>query len=157
MNTSINIDPDVELMKEWRRKQMDTESVSNFIPGPGIQRLNVKFDIKLLREALDECLQREAYKGNMQDKGFSALPLTQRPGQTKWDSNDLSGRYWLRADDRYIEEPREDLVDESLFSEFCPKFSGTYFEYVHQELIKRFPIGRMRVLSKGSYTHSDRD
>ncbi|WP_323784042.1 hypothetical protein [Leisingera sp.] len=45
--------------------------------------------------------------GGWQDQGFAALPLTRRPGQTEWSANDLSGRYWLRADDRYVEEPRE--------------------------------------------------
>jgi len=130
----------------------ETRSVAEFVPGPGIQRLSLKFDIARLREALEECLRRDTYKGHMQDEGFSVLPLTQRPGQTDWSENDLSGRYWLRADDRYIEEPREDFVDESAFSEFNPKFEGTYFEEVHRELTTRFPIGRMRVLSKGLYS-----
>ena len=40
------------------------------------------------------------------------------------------------------------------FTEFNPKFKGTYFEEVHSELIKRFPIGRMRVLSKGIYNYN---
>ena len=85
------------------------------------------------------------------DEGFAALPLTQRPGQTEWTENDLSGRYWLRGDDRYVEEAREDLVPEKAFSEFNPDFAGTYFEEVHRQLATRFPIGRMRVLSKGLY------
>lgn len=50
-----------------------------------------------------------------------------------------------------MEEPREDLVPEIDFSEFNPKFKGTYFEHVHDELAKRFPVGRTRVLSKGLY------
>ena len=65
--------------------------------------------------------------------------------------NGLSGRYWLRGDARYVEEAREDLVPEIDFSEFNPKFKGTYFEYVHEELTKRFPIGRTRVLAKSQY------
>ena len=88
--------------------------------------------------------------GGMQETGFAALPLTQRPGQTEWTENDLSGRYWLRGDDRYVEEAREDLVPEIDFSEFNPDFAGTYFEHVHAELSRRFPIGRMRVLSEGA-------
>jgi hypothetical protein len=63
----------------------------------------------------------------------------------------LSGRYWLRADERYVEEPQEELVDEFAFTEFVPKFRSTYFEEVHQTLTALFPIGRMRVLSKGLY------
>jgi hypothetical protein len=144
-------DIDVRNIRTWMRTPPDTASVARFVPGPGIQKLSLKFDIDALRAALDECLAREAFQGNMQDQGFAALALTRRPGQTQWTDNDLSGRYWLRADDRYIEEPREDPVAEIDFCEFNPNFAGTYFEHVHEELCKRFPIGRTRVLSKGLY------
>ncbi len=145
------VDADVEAVGQWMETRPDTEKVAQFVPGPGIQKLDLRFDITLLREALDECLARESYQGDMQDAGFAALPLTQRPGQTEWTANDLSGRYWLRGDARYVEEPREDLVPEQQFSQFNPAFAGTYFEEVHAELTKRFPIGRTRVLSKGLY------
>ena len=125
--------------------------MAEFVPGPGIERLSLSFDIGALREALAECLRRSDFMGGMQDEGFAALPLTQRPGQTEWTENDLSGRYWLRGDDRYVEEAREDLVPEKAFSEFNPDFADTYFEEVHRQLVDRFPIGRMRVLSKGLY------
>lgn len=145
------LDADVQAITAWMKDRPDTQSVANFVPGPGIQKLALTFDIARLRDALDICLSRSNFKGDMQDQGFAALPLTQRPGQTEWTSNDLSGRYWLRADHRYVEEPREDLVEESQFSQFNPEFAGTYFEDVHRELTRRFPIGRMRVLSKGLY------
>lgn len=144
-------DNDTKAIEAWMTSRPETESVAHFTPGPGIQKLEIKFDIDRLREALDECLEREAFQGGMQDQGFAALPLTQRPGQTEWTENDLSGRYWLRGDERYVEEPREELVAETQFNEFNPKFAGTYFEEVHKELAKRFPIGRTRVLSKGLY------
>ncbi|MCV6594743.1 MAG: hypothetical protein OIF48_17465 [Silicimonas sp.] len=144
-------DSDVLLVQQALSEPPETESVAGFVPGPGIARLDLRFDISRLRDALDECLSREAFMGDMQDAGFAALPLTQRPGQLEWTETDLSGRYWLRGDDRYVEEPREDLVPEIAFSEFNPKFKGTYFEEVHRELTARFPIGRMRVLSKGLY------
>ncbi len=149
--TTQTTDRDVQAIQGWMKTVPDTESVAKFLPGPGIQRLELKFDIVELKKALDECLEIEAYKGDMQDEGFAALPLTQRPGQTEWTSNDLSGRYWTRGDDRYVEEPREDLVPEANFSEFNPKFKGTYFEHVFEELTKRFPIGRTRILSKGLF------
>ena len=144
-------DGDVEAVEAWMQAMPDSASVADFVPGPGISRLDLTFDIDKLREALDECLRRSEYQGSMQDQGFAALPLTQRPGQTEWTDNDLSGRYWLRADERYVEEPREELVSERDFSEFNPAFRGTYFEHVHRELTRRFPIGRTRVLSKGLY------
>ena len=144
-------DPDALLVRKLIESRPDSESVATFKPGPGICRLNLKFDIQELQLALNECLAKQSYQGNMQDQGFAALPLTQRPGQTEWTENDLSGRYWIRGDDRYVEEPRENLVPEIEFSEFNPAFKGTYFEQVHDELTKRFPIGRTRVLSKGQY------
>ncbi|MEM7302396.1 MAG: hypothetical protein AAF468_15035 [Pseudomonadota bacterium] len=148
---SAIVDHDVQSIEAWMTERPPTQSVAGFVAGPGIQRLDLSFDIAMLRDALNECLEIEAFQGSMQDEGFAALPLTQRPGQTEWTENDLSGRYWLRGDDRYVEEPREDLVPEIDFSEFNPKFRGTYFEHVHKELSARFPIGRMRVLSKGLY------
>ena len=149
--TSLNHDPDVALVERRIASRPDSRSVAEFVPGPGIERLSLSFDIKALREALAECLRRSDFMAGMQYEGFAALPLTQRPGQTEWTENDLSGRYWLRGDDRYVEEAREDLVPEKAFSEFNPDFAETYFEEVHRQLATRFPIGRMRVLSKGLY------
>ncbi|WP_421780277.1 hypothetical protein [Kiloniella litopenaei] len=149
-DTLVN-DPDVLQMKTWMAEDRITDSVANFVSGPGIEKLSLSFDIKKLRTALDEVLKITSFEGDMQDQGFAAIPLNRRPGETVTTANDLSGRYWLRADDRYAEEPREDLVDERAFSEFNPQFKGTYFETVHRELMRRFPIGRMRILSKGLY------
>ena len=143
-------DADVALVEGRLAAPPETESVAGFVAGPG-EKLSLAFDIERLRSALEECLSRADFMGGMQEEGFAALPLTQRPGQTEWTENDLSGRYWLRGDDRYVEEAREDLVPEIDFSEFNPDFAGTYFEHVHSELARRFPIGRMRVLSKGLY------
>ena len=151
MSERDRVDPDVKAVKAWLADPPDTESVTHFQPGPGVQKLSLSFDIDKLRGALEVCLHRQGYMGGWLDDGFGVLPLTQRPGQQSWGEKDLSGRYWLRADDRYVEEAREELVDEAAFSEFVPRFSDTYFEAVHSELTKRFTIGRMRVLSKGLY------
>ena len=129
----------------------ETESVAGFVEGPGIIKLELKFDIDKLREALTECLSLRGFTENIKVEGFSGLPLTRRPDCKDMTQNDLSGRYWLRVDDRYIEEPREELVNEAAFSEFDPEFSGTYFDEVHKTLMELFTIGRMRVLSKPSY------
>jgi len=138
-------------MRSWIDDRPDYKSVASFKAGPGIQKLALRFDIKALRDALEFCLASVEYKGSMQGQGFSAIPVTQRPGQTTWTENDLSGRYWIRGDDRYVEEPREELVSEDQFSALNPQLAGTYFEHVHQELTSRFPIGRTRILSKPQY------
>ena len=149
--SQINAKQDVQMIMSHMSKNPITDSVAEFVPSEHIQRLSLSFDIDKLRGALQECLARVDYMGNMQEQGFAALPLTQRPGQTEWTVNDLSGRFWTRGDDRYVEEPREDLVPEIDFSEFNPTFSGTYFEEVMATLREHFPIGRTRILSKPMY------
>lgn len=129
-------------------RKPDTESVAHFKPSPEIQRLDLQFDLDKLRDALSQALGKTSYSG----EGFHAMPLTCRPGTEGFTANDLSGRYYIRTDDSYQEYAREDSVDESAFSQLVPSFRGTYFEYVHQALSKRYPIGRMRVLMKEPLT-----
>ncbi len=150
-SAALAMDPDVKLIQESFAHPPETERVAGFVPSPYIRKLSLSFDIACLREGLDECLQRADFMGDMQDQGFAALPLTLRPGETDVSANDLSGRFWCRPDDSYVEVPREDLVDEAAFSLFNPVFAGTYFEEVHRQLSDRFVIGRMRILSKGLY------
>lgn len=154
MSEALNVDlNDQNKMKAWLSDRPDTERVAGFVPGPGIQKLDLKFDIEKLRQALELITKTTDYSGEQEhrDKGFGAISLTRRPGVEKETANDLSGRFWLRPDERYVEEPQEELVDEFAFTEFVPKFRGSYFEEVHQALTALFPIGRMRVLSKGLY------
>jgi len=98
MNDANGIAPDDRrAVKQWIAAPPDTLSVAGFVPGPGIQKLALRFDITLLRDALDECLGRAAFlDGEWRRHGFRALPLTRRPGDTDFTDNDLSGRYWLR-------------------------------------------------------------
>jgi len=145
------ITDDRKMLEGWFRNRPSSESVAGFVPGPGIAKLKLKFDPDLMRNALALCLERRAYEGEMMDKGFAAIALTRRPGQTRMSANDLSGRYWLRRSDDYKEEPREDFVDEAAFSELDPEFADTYFAHIHKELSKRVKIGRMRILSKPVY------
>ena len=142
---------DCEKMKLWLSETPDTERVTRFVPGPGIQKLDLCFDIDALREALDSLIQKTSFEGGYQDKGFGAISLTRRPGIDSDSENDLSGRYWLRPHSQSNEVSYEDVVDEFAFSEFIPAYRNSYFETVHKQLSQLFPIGRMRVLSKGLY------
>ncbi|MGB1256417.1 MAG: hypothetical protein ACPG51_11185 [Thiolinea sp.] len=144
----MNTQSATQQMQEFIACHPDTKSVANFKPSPEIQRLDLKFDLEKLREALHQVLGIN----NWQGEGFHAMPMTQRPGDTGASANDLSGRYYIRTDDSYQEYAREDLVDESAFSQLVPAFIGTYFEHVHTELTKRYPIGRMRILMKEPLT-----
>ena len=145
-----DIGADKELMKSWLERTPDTPSVSGFQPGPGINKLNLQFDIEALKAALEDILLTQEFFGDL-DSGFGAIPLTRMPDRSDVSANDLSGRYWLRPDNDLQEVAREDFVDEAAFTELVPECKDTYFELVHKALIARFPIGRMRILSKGIY------
>ncbi len=141
---------DSEKLIELLAAQPDTESVASFKPGPGIVKLDTQFDITKLRAALQECLLRTQFKGDLA-AGFGAFSLTRRPGVEVETPNDLSGLFYTRVDDSYKEVQREEVVDESAFTEFVPTFADTYFQTVWESLCEIAPIGRMRVLSKGLY------
>ncbi len=145
-----NIDADVVKVREHFSNMPDTQSVAGFMPGPGIDKLELSFDINELQKALTQALKKTELKGDLA-AGFGAFSLTRRPGVEVETPNDLSGLFFTRIDDTYEEVRREDVVDEFKFTELVPAFKGTYFEHIHDELTKRFPIGRMRVLSKGLY------
>lgn len=149
-NEEMIVDDDVLRIRKFMASTPDTQSVANFVPGPGIEKLDLKFDILKLREALSQCLEKTEFKGDL-SAGFGAFSLTRRPGVEVETPNDLSGLFFTRVDESYEEVRREDAVDEFKFTEFVPAFTGTYFEHVFEELTKRFAIGRTRVLSKGLY------
>lgn len=149
-DTVSTIKDDRLKLSQWLAAQPDTESVAHFTPGPGIQRLDIQFDIVRLREALEEALQQTQFKGDLA-AGFGAFSLTRRPGVEVETANDLSGLFHTRIDDSYAEVAREELVDEFAFTEFVPMFEHIYLKAVWETLSQIAPIGRMRVLSKGLY------
>lgn len=127
----------------------NTEAVDRFNPSAEIQRLNLRFDITKLRSALANLEQRKSFS----DEVWGVIPLTQRPSQSgSWSDNDLSGRYYMRADERYEEAAFEDCVDEAAFSELVPDLADTYFAHVHEVLTRHMKIGRMRLLRKVAYS-----
>ncbi|MFT7648571.1 MAG: hypothetical protein ACI8Y4_003323 [Candidatus Poriferisodalaceae bacterium] len=146
-----HVERDQTLMQGWLSSTPDTDSVASFVAGPGIERLDLSFNNDALRSALSDVTSRVAWSGDWTDHGFDTLCVTRRPGVETPTSNDLSGCYWMRTDERYAEEPFEEIVEEAAFSELVPDFEGTYFEEVVDELRRHFDIGRVRINSKGVY------
>ncbi len=147
---SHNVEQAREQLEACLAIKPDTESVASFTPGPGIQKLPLKFDIEKLRTALKQALTVTEFKGDL-EAGFGAFSLTRRPGVEIETSNDLSGLFHTRVDDTYKEVQREEVVDEFAFTEFVPRFEHTYFKQVWETLSSIASIGRVRVLSKGLY------
>jgi hypothetical protein len=54
MSNALNVGTnDQDKMKTWLSDRSDTLSVAGFVAGPGIQKLDLKFDIEKLRQALE--------------------------------------------------------------------------------------------------------
>ena len=147
MSRVASTEADAKQMKTWLESKYDTESVANFKAGPGIQKLQLKFDIDKLRQCYYDLQDQLEDIGS----GFHVMALTRRPGVEHPTAEDNCGRFWTRVDDSYAEVPRDTMVDESAYSEFNPLFANTYLEQVYEQLIALFPIGRMRVLGKDPY------
>ena len=49
-----SLEQDQELMKSWLAENRVTDTVAGFHPGPGIQKLNICFDIIKLRQTLED-------------------------------------------------------------------------------------------------------
>jgi hypothetical protein len=54
MSNALNVGTnDQDKMKTWLSDRSDTLSVAGFVAGPSIQKLDLKFDIEKLRQALE--------------------------------------------------------------------------------------------------------
>lgn len=141
---------DKQQIAAWLGHSPDSDSVAGFVPGPGIARIDMTVDIEQLRADLRTILAKTDYHGD--EDAFKVLPVNRRRGSTELTETDLSGRYYARLDASYEEVAMEELVDETAYTELNPVFAGTAFEEIFHELSARFTLGRMRVLSKGSYS-----
>lgn len=139
---------DRDRIRTWLGDHPDTQSVAGFVPGPGIEKLDMTVDLDRLRADLEKVVATTGYHGET----FKVLPVNRRPGAETLTETDLSGRYYTRRDSRYVEEAVEELVDETAYTELNPVFAGTAFEDVFHALRERFTLGRMRVLSKAVYS-----
>ena len=145
----MSISEDTKELNSYINTKVDIDSVATFKGNEHIVKLKLKFDIKRIRDALDQIKSNSEFKTAA--SGFHALAMTRRKDELTNSDQDLVGRYYTRVDDSYEEVAKDELVNESLFSELVDIFKGTYFETIHKELTARYPIGRVRILEKDSY------
>ena len=74
-----SLDPDVAKVRAYFNEMPNTDSVAGFVKGPGIDRLELRFDIHELKNALTDALQQTEFKGDL-SAGFGAFSLTRRTG-----------------------------------------------------------------------------
>ena len=113
------------------------------------QKQDVKFDIIKLKQACDEVLKIKGFDTSLGIPHFAGIPLNQIPGDPdSVKGNNVRGIYWTKTDSTGVEVQRESKIDEHKYTEFVDDFKNTYFKEVYDQLIKKYKLGRMRLLLK---------
>ena len=113
------------------------------------QKQEVKFDLKKLKNALNEVLKIKGFDSSLGIPHFAAISLTQIPGDPESiKGSKARGVYWTKPDSTGIEVSRDVNVEESRYTEFVKDFEHTYFKEVFDELKKYYKLGRVRLLLK---------
>ena len=113
------------------------------------QKQDVKFDISKLKQACDDVLRIRGFDTSLGIPHFAGISLNQIPGDPdSIKGNNVRGIYWTKPDSTGVEVQRENKIDESKYTEFVDEFKNTYFKEVYDQLIKKYKLGRMRLLLK---------
>ena len=109
---------------------------------------NIKFDIPKLRESLEKILEKKFFN-TLGIKNFGAISLNEIPGdKDSTKGHNVRGTYWTLPDETGLEAMRDKPIDESKYTQLISDFHNTYFEEVYNILIKKFKLGRIRILLK---------
>ncbi len=113
------------------------------------QKQDVKFDISKLKQACNEVLKIKGFDTSLGIPHFAGIPLNKIPGDPdSVKGNNVRGIYWTKPDSTGVEVQRESKIDEHKYTEFVDDFKNTYFKEVYDQLIKKYKLGRMRLLLK---------
>ena len=113
------------------------------------QKQDVKFDIIKLKQACNEVLKIKGFDTSLGIPHFAGIPLNKIPGDPdSVKGNNVRGIYWTKPDSTGVEVQRESKIDEHKYTEFVDDFKNTYFKEVYDQLIKKYKLGRMRLLLK---------
>ena len=109
---------------------------------------NIKFDIFRLKADLEKILAKKKFN-SLGIKNFGAISLTQVPGDPdSIKGNKARGVFWTKPDSSGRETIRDEMIDESAYSEFIDDYKHTYFKEVFDILSSNYKLGRVRVLLK---------
>ena len=101
------------------------------------QKQNIQFDLKKLKNALNEVLKIKGFDTSLGIPHFAAIPLTQIPGDPdSVKGHKARGVYWTKPDSTGVEVSRDVSIDEGKYTEFVKEFEHTYFKEVFDELKK---------------------
>ncbi len=110
---------------------------------------DIKFDINKLKKACDEVLKIKGFDTSLGIPHFAGISLNQIPGDSdSIKGHNVRGIFWTKPDSTGKEVQREQMIDESKYTEFLDDFKNTYFKEVYDELSRRYKLGRVRLLLK---------
>ncbi len=113
------------------------------------QKQEITFDISKLRNACDEVLKIKGFDTALGIPHFAGISLNQIPGDPdSIKGNSIRGVYWTKPDDTGKEVIRDSNIDERKYTQFVSEFKNTYFKEVYDQLIKKYNLGRVRLLLK---------
>ena len=113
------------------------------------QKQEIKFDLKKLRNALNEVLKIKGFDTSLGIPHFAGISLNQIPGDPQsTKGNNVRGVYWTKPDSSGKEVSRDVSIEEDKYTEFVEDYKSTYFKEVYDELSKRYKLGRVRLLLK---------
>ncbi|MDC3054824.1 aspartyl/asparaginyl beta-hydroxylase domain-containing protein [Candidatus Pelagibacter sp.] len=113
------------------------------------QKQDIKFDISKLKQACDDVLKIKGFDTSLGIPHFAGISLNQIPGDPdSVKGNNVRGIYWTKPDSTGIEVQRESKIDEYKYTEFVDDFKNTYFKEVYDQLVKKYKLGRIRLLLK---------
>jgi|TARA_B110000211_G_scaffold60564_1_gene68304 hypothetical protein len=122
---------------------MDKIEFNDFFKVP-----NIKFDISKLRIDLEKVLKKKKFN-TLGIKNFGAISLNEIPdNKESIEGHNVRGTYWTLPDETGKEVIRDKPIDESKYTQLISDFHNTYFEEVYNILIKKFKLGRIRILLK---------
>ena len=101
------------------------------------QKQEVKFDIVKLQKAYKELLAIKGFTSIEGISNFGAISLTQIPGDPdSIKGHKARGVFWTKPDSSGKEAIRDEMIDESAYSEFIKEYKETYFKEVFDTLSK---------------------
>ena len=110
------------------------------------QKQDVKFDINKLQKAYNEILSIKGFSSIEGVSNFGAISLTQIPGDPdSIKGNKARGVFWTKPDSTGKEAKRDEMINESAYSEFIDDFKNTYFKEVFDILSSKYKLGRVKI------------
>ena len=113
------------------------------------QKQDIKFDVNKLQNAYKELLTIKGFSGVDGVSNFGAISLTQIPGDPdSIKGHKARGVFWTKPDSSGKEAMRDQLIDESAYSEFIEDYKLLVYGLLLFSVMRFSPGGLSAIFSK---------